>query len=184
MPAPPAERAADRLQDLLPKQVTVLRDGKTQIVDAVELVRGDLVLLAAGDRVCADLTLVPDRWSVGVFARYQDVDGNNMVSLLPGYSTSIYSSSTLRGCTTTAPGTPCEIPEFDDTQFTNLTAWVRYQFAAHWTAMAGVGFEDYTVDDAQTENALNYMPASFFLQANNRDYKAWVGFLGVTYSNQ
>jgi len=53
-----AERAADRLQDLLPKQVTVRRDGKVQVVEAVELVRGDLVLLSAGDRICADLTLV------------------------------------------------------------------------------------------------------------------------------
>jgi calcium-translocating P-type ATPase len=53
-----AERAADRLQDLLPKQVTVRRDGEVHIVDAVDLVRGDVVVLAAGDRVCADMTLV------------------------------------------------------------------------------------------------------------------------------
>jgi len=52
-----AERAADRLQDLLPKQVTVRRDGEVQVVDAIELVHGDLVLLSAGDRVCADLEL-------------------------------------------------------------------------------------------------------------------------------
>jgi magnesium-transporting ATPase (P-type) len=52
-----AERAADRLQDLLPKQVTVRRDGEVQIVEAVDLVRGDVVLLSAGDRVCADLVL-------------------------------------------------------------------------------------------------------------------------------
>jgi hypothetical protein len=109
------------------------------------------------------------------------VDGNNMVSLRPGYSTSIYSSSTLAQCTTTTPGTPCEIPEFDDTQLTYVTAWLRYRFAEHWNAMLGVGFEDYNVDDAQTENALNYMPASFFLQANNRDYEAWVGSLSFTY---
>lgn len=53
-----AEKAADQLQDLLPKQVTVRRDSQLQIVDAVALVRGDVVLLAAGDRVSADLTLV------------------------------------------------------------------------------------------------------------------------------
>jgi hypothetical protein len=130
----------------------------------------------------ADFTLVPDRWSVGVLARYQDVDGNNLVSLLPGYSTSIYGTNPqLLQCTGTGGGTPCEIPAFDDTQYTAVTAWARYQFAAHWTAMAGVGFEDYSIDDAQTENALNYMPASFFLQANNRDYEAWVGSLSISY---
>ena len=53
-----AERAADRLQDLLPKQVTVRRDGEIHIIDAIDLVRGDVVLLAAGDRVCADISLV------------------------------------------------------------------------------------------------------------------------------
>jgi len=28
---------------------------------------------------------------------------------------------------------------------------------------------------------VNYMPASFFLQANNRDYQAWVGGLSLSY---
>jgi hypothetical protein len=128
-----------------------------------------------------DFTLKPDKWFLGLFARYQDMDGNNLVSLRPGYSTSIYSSSTLAQCTTTNAGTPCEIPEFDDTQLTYVTTWLRYQFAPHWSAMLGVGYEDYNVDDAQTENTLNYMPASFFLQANNRDYQAWVGSFSVTY---
>jgi hypothetical protein len=129
-----------------------------------------------------DFTLVPEKWSLGLFARYQDVDGNNLVSLLPGYSTSIYGTNPLlRQCTTGAGGTPCEIPAFDDTQLSYVTAWLRYNFAKHWNAMAGVGFEDYNIDDAQTENALNYMPASFFLQANNRDYQAWVGSLSVSY---
>jgi len=41
-----AEKAADGLQDLLPKQVTVRRDGELGIVDAVDLVRGDVALLA------------------------------------------------------------------------------------------------------------------------------------------
>jgi hypothetical protein len=130
----------------------------------------------------ADFTLVPDKWFLNVFARYQDIDGNNLVSLRPGYSTSIYGTNpALQQCTSGSGGTPCEIPEFDDTQFTNATAWLRYQFAKNWSAGLGVGFEDYTLDDAQTENALNYMPASFFLQANNRDYQAWVGAVSFTY---
>ncbi len=50
-----AERAAARLRDLLPRRVTVLRDGDLREIDAAELVIGDLVLLRAGDRVSADL---------------------------------------------------------------------------------------------------------------------------------
>ncbi len=50
-----AERAAERLRDLLPRKATVLRDGEPVEVDAGELVIGDTVLLSAGDRVSADL---------------------------------------------------------------------------------------------------------------------------------
>jgi len=50
-----ADRAAHRLQDLMPATVTVRRDGVRRRLPAAELVRGDLVLLEAGDRVCADV---------------------------------------------------------------------------------------------------------------------------------
>ncbi|WP_037314336.1 cation-translocating P-type ATPase [Amycolatopsis orientalis] len=49
-----ADRAAERLRDLLPVRATVRRDGRAVVVDAAELVVGDVVLLEAGDRVCAD----------------------------------------------------------------------------------------------------------------------------------
>ncbi|HEY3484709.1 MAG TPA: HAD-IC family P-type ATPase, partial [Ilumatobacteraceae bacterium] len=53
-----ADRAAERLQDLLPEQVTVRRAGQVEVIAAADLVRGDIVLLAAGDRICADLELL------------------------------------------------------------------------------------------------------------------------------
>ncbi len=53
-----AEHAAERLHDLLPTQVTVVRDGRMAIIDASDLVTGDLVLLGAGDRVSADLEVL------------------------------------------------------------------------------------------------------------------------------
>ncbi len=53
-----AERAAERLRDLLPKRVTVRRDGTTREIDATELVVDDVVLLGPGDRVSADLEIV------------------------------------------------------------------------------------------------------------------------------
>jgi hypothetical protein len=129
----------------------------------------------------ADFALVPDKWSLGLFARYQDVDGNNLVSLLPGFSSVYGSNPLLRECTTGTGGTPCEIPLLDDTRLAYATASLRYRFASKWTAGLGVGYEDYDIADAQTGNALNYMPASFFLQANNRDYRAWVGALSLSY---
>jgi magnesium-transporting ATPase (P-type) len=50
-----ADRAAERLADLMPLRATVRRDGRAQVVDADQLVVGDLVVLEAGDRVCADV---------------------------------------------------------------------------------------------------------------------------------
>ena len=49
-----AERAAERLHDLLPRTVTVVRDGQPVDLDASELVVDDVVLCSAGDRVSAD----------------------------------------------------------------------------------------------------------------------------------
>ncbi len=54
-----ADRAADRLRDLLPVRATVRRDGRAVVVDAADLVAGDVVLLEAGDRVCADASVLP-----------------------------------------------------------------------------------------------------------------------------
>ena len=52
-----ATRAAERLRDLLPREVTVVRDGAATHVAAEVLVTGDTVQLESGDRVSADLRL-------------------------------------------------------------------------------------------------------------------------------
>ncbi|RZN43915.1 MAG: cation-translocating P-type ATPase [Methanosarcinales archaeon] len=49
-----AERALEALQSMITPQARVVRDGGEQMVDAAELVPGDLLLLAAGDMVQAD----------------------------------------------------------------------------------------------------------------------------------
>ncbi|HHO69218.1 MAG TPA: HAD family hydrolase, partial [Gammaproteobacteria bacterium] len=53
-----AEKAMAALQRMLSPRCTVLRDGSEQVIDASQLVPGDLVLLEIGDRVPADLRLV------------------------------------------------------------------------------------------------------------------------------
>ena len=50
-----AERAAGRLQELLPAQTTAVRDGVEVVVDASSVVPGDVIVLGEGDRVCADM---------------------------------------------------------------------------------------------------------------------------------
>ncbi|MCY7395271.1 MAG: cation-transporting P-type ATPase [Nocardioides sp.] len=52
-----ADRAAEQLVAMMPASTRVRRDGRTVSVEVADLVRGDVVLLAAGDRIGADLRL-------------------------------------------------------------------------------------------------------------------------------
>ncbi len=53
-----AERASEKLRDLLPRKAIVRRDGRRLVVDAAELVVEDVVLLRGGDGISADLRLI------------------------------------------------------------------------------------------------------------------------------
>lgn len=53
-----ADRATEALRSLLPREVTVLRDGEPHRILAEALVPGDVVLLEEGDRVSADARFV------------------------------------------------------------------------------------------------------------------------------
>ena len=52
-----ADRAASRLRELVPARAQVRRDGVLQSVAVRDVVVGDVVLLGAGERICADLLL-------------------------------------------------------------------------------------------------------------------------------
>ena len=56
-----AEKSLDAIRRLLSLRATVMRDGQRQEVEAETLVPGDIVLLASGDKVPADLRLVETR---------------------------------------------------------------------------------------------------------------------------
>lgn len=53
-----SERAAERLVDLLPQRATVRRRAAPMVIDAAEVVVGDLVVLEAGDRITADASVL------------------------------------------------------------------------------------------------------------------------------
>jgi len=52
------ERAIQALRDLSSPRARVIRDGQVQTIAGLQLVRGDLMLLAEGDRVAADAELL------------------------------------------------------------------------------------------------------------------------------
>jgi len=113
----------------------------------------------------AFFNLVPDKWTLDLFARYQKVDGNNDLFSPPG------------GNPDTAEG----IAEYDDTKLMTLKAALKYRHSEHWTFAVGGYFEDYEIADAQTDGIIFYMPSSFFLAADNADYQAKVGYATVAY---
>ena len=53
-----AERAVEALAGYLPQHAIAIRDGEPTTVEAAELVPGDIVLIAEGDRVPADMRLL------------------------------------------------------------------------------------------------------------------------------
>lgn len=56
-----AERSLQAIRHLLSPHAVVLRDGRQQDVDAANLVPGDVVLLASGDSLPADVRLLQAR---------------------------------------------------------------------------------------------------------------------------
>jgi len=49
-----AERAVEALQAFLPQHATVVRDGQRTVIESTQIVAGDLLLLAEGDKISAD----------------------------------------------------------------------------------------------------------------------------------
>ncbi|MBY0576175.1 MAG: cation-transporting P-type ATPase [Gallionellaceae bacterium] len=56
-----AERALDAIRNMLSPNATVLRDGRRREIPAQQVVIGDIVLIASGDKVPADLRLIETR---------------------------------------------------------------------------------------------------------------------------
>ena len=52
------EHALEALRDLSSPQSFVIRDGIKTRIDSREIVKGDLLMIAEGDRICADATLI------------------------------------------------------------------------------------------------------------------------------
>jgi hypothetical protein len=116
----------------------------------------------------ADFTLVPDKWFLNLFYRYQKVDGNNALT----------AGASVRPPTV---GPVENIPQFDDTEINHLSGNLKWQFTKSWAVSLGGFWERYGYKDSQTGLTLYYMPASFFLNPVNGSYRGWLSWLNVTY---
>ncbi len=116
----------------------------------------------------ADVTLKPEHWFFSFTGWYQKVNGDNALFAAPG------------GAPANArPGGVQSLPLYDDTRIVSVNAELRDEFAKHWSAAIGAWYENYTIDDSNTQGLSNYAPGSLFLAANDGDYRAWVGYVRV-----
>src|SRR4029450_5454794 len=120
----------------------------------------------------ATIALVKERWFLDVSGHYQKVDGNNDLFAPPGGAPD---------AARTGVGGVADLPLYDDTTMARLPGELRYAFAKSWSAAVGGFFEDYEIDDSNSDGLLNYVPGSFFLAANDADYQAKVGYIRFTY---
>ncbi|MEO5761214.1 MAG: MtrB/PioB family outer membrane beta-barrel protein [Vicinamibacteria bacterium] len=120
----------------------------------------------------ADLILVPDKWFVTLAGQYQKVDGNNTLFSAAGSAASLARSGI---------GGVQSLPLYDDTRIASLSAEARYQFTPEWTFSFGAILEDYSIKDLASTGLTNYVPASFFLAANDGDYTAKTAYVRFTY---
>ena len=116
----------------------------------------------------ADVTIVPDKWWLSLFYRYQKVDGNNHFT----------AGASARPPTT---GPVEDIADYDDSSINYLSASLKWKFTKAWAASVGGWWEKYEYDDDATGQTLYYMPSSFFLNPVNGSYKGWVSFVSLTY---
>jgi len=120
----------------------------------------------------ATFAVVKGTWFLDLSGHHQKVDGNNDLFSPAGGAPAVARSNV---------GGVLDIPLYDDTKITRLNAELRYAFAKSWSAAVGGFFEDYEIQDSNTDGLLNYVPGSFFLAANDADYQAKVGYLRFTY---
>ena len=78
-----ASKTAEALANLVKTRVSVIRSGKTMIIDAEELTVGDIILLESGDKVSADIRLL-ETYNLKINE-----------SVLTGESTEVYKTSAV-----------------------------------------------------------------------------------------
>ena len=132
--------------------------------DAEDSARAELGL----DADAVAVALVPDKWLLSLFYRYQKVDGNND-----------FSAGALARPATTGPVE--DIAKYDDTEINHFSGQLKWTFAPSWAVALGGWWEKYEYNDDQTGQTLYYMPASFFLNPVNGNYDGWVSYLNLTY---
>jgi MtrB/PioB family decaheme-associated outer membrane protein len=118
------------------------------------------------------LALIKDKADLSLYGTYQNVEGNNDLAATTGGLAEV-AKRPLGGV--------LGIEDYDDTKLVSISGEVGYQLDKAWKLSLGGIFEDYDIDDAFSSGLQYYMPASFFLNGNDGDYRGGALYLRVSY---
>ena len=147
--------------------VNPLDDWTSEIEDKVDS-------LGAG----ATFGLVKETVELTLNGNYQRVDGNNDFASPVGGAPELGRRAT---------GGITDIPFFDDTKLYTLSAELAYHVTKAFRVGIGGWYEQYKLRDLNSNDIsggvllTNYVPGSFFLAANDHDYKAHVLYVRASY---
>jgi hypothetical protein len=124
----------------------------------------------------AVVQLVPEKWTLSLFARHQKVDGLLGVTAA-NQAGSFYTGRVLNGFNGTQP-----IDDWDDTLITTVSAQLDFAVTKAWTLTGGYVYEKYTFADAFTAGTSNF-PVSplIMLKPNDGNYNANIVFAKLGY---
>lgn len=147
--------------------VSPLDDWTSEIKDKVDSLGGG-----------ATFRLVKEKVELTLNGSYQKVDGNNHFTSPVGGAPEVARRAT---------GGITDIPFFDDTKLYTLSAELSYHVTKGLRLGLGGWYEQYNLRDLNsndiTEGVVltNYVPGSFFLAANDHDYRAHVLYVRASY---
>jgi MtrB/PioB family decaheme-associated outer membrane protein len=126
----------------------------------------------------ATFGLVKEKVELLLNGSYQSVDGNNDFNSPVGGAPELARRAT---------GGITDIPFFDDTKLYTLSAELAYHVTKGFRLGLGGWYEKYKLRDLSSNDIsegvllTNYVPGSFFLAANDHDYKAHVLYVRASY---
>ena len=111
------------------------------------------------------ISIVPSKWSVSLFARWQDFDGNNDFFAPDGGAPASGRVSV---------GGVKDIPNYDDTTLTSVSAELKYNLH-RWGLALGGWFERYRLDDFGHGGPQQLHPQPVLPERGQRELSGGVG---------
>jgi hypothetical protein len=123
--------------------------------------------------------LVPDQWTLNVFAQSQKIDGLNDITAREAGS---FYPPGRTGLIPTGQGGAADMTDFDDTTLTTFSLGIDRHVKKAWTIGVGYAYEKYDFTDAYTSSATQHPTTNYIMmKPDNGSYKANVGYAYLRY---